>query len=118
MDESAAPEDIAEPGAETPGPPPRRRGRLASRLLLGLGAGVVALAALAGVLYAFGTMQAPEPAVVAAYEAGFALGNAPRAEGRFHIPVIGCVCHSSDPRTQVEHSRYYLRECSTCHAGG
>jgi hypothetical protein len=95
-----------------------------------------------GVLYAFGTPQAPQPmqaapagqqapqaATVAAGEAtgdtpaeqtaGTADGEVPPPDPSvpLAIEIPGCVCHSDDPEIVEEHATYRMNQCAGCHAG-
>jgi hypothetical protein len=76
----------------------------------------LALAALGGILYAFGGMWVRTPAMRAAYDQMVARGEQPPLPARFVAPIPGCVCHSDDPVVQAEHSVRRLRECGGCHA--
>ena len=107
--------EVADPATPvTTAPRPRRR--ILRRVLAGLGITVASLAALAALIYSFGTMASPSPEVIAAYDEAVATGQAPPVEARFHIPIPGCVCHSGDPALAMQHSTRYIRECSGCHS--
>ena len=103
------------PDQQPAAPAARPRYRWLRRLLLGIGITLAVLLCVAGLLYGFGSMQSPTPDMVAAYAGQVAAGQAPELADRFHIPIPGCVCHSPDPRLQMEHRTRYLRECSECH---
>ena len=96
--------------------PPSRARRTVRRILVGLGVAVVTLVALGAALYAFGGMWTRTPEMRASHEALVASGDAQPVEGRFVIPIPGCVCHSADPVLQAEHSARRIRECSQCHS--
>lgn len=104
--------ESSEPAEEAPRP---RRRRL-RRVLLGLGASVVVLIAVAALLYGYGSMWVPDPAMEAEYAELVAAGRAVPVEARFHVPIPGCVCHSDDPVQTMQHSTYRIRECSGCHS--
>lgn len=106
--------EVEPTGGGTP-PPARRRMRWWVRALVGLGVTVALLAAAAASLYFFGGMEAPDPAMSAAYAALVADGKAPEIEWRFTIPIPGCRCHSTDPTLTMQHSVRRLSECSQCH---
>jgi hypothetical protein len=110
-DPAAAPEPPLADGE----PVRRRKRRWLRRLLVGIALTLVGLLLLSATLYLFGTMMPPSADALSAYDSSFPPGQAPPAEKRFHIPVPGCVCHSSDPALQVRHSTLYIRECSRCH---
>jgi len=109
--------------------------------------GVFALAGVAtalGLVYAFGTPQAPRPQ--AASEQSFETaqegadtpgvsapqapasgetalrpdGVAPPADpgSPLAIEIPGCVCHSDDPKLVEEHVAYRMNQCAGCHVGG
>lgn len=103
---------------------------------------VVAIALVAGVggvLYAFGTPQAPDlaqdggpgPAATApppAEQPGGSMADVPlpppgtkppAADPRspLAIQIPGCVCHSDDPKTVEEHAEYRMNQCAGCHMG-
>lgn len=86
------------------------------RVLTGIGVTVLVLAAVALVLYNFGSMQAPSAEMRQAYAATVAAGQAPPIEASFHIPIPGCVCHSSDPAQQMQHSTRRIKDCAGCHS--
>ena len=85
------------------------------RILMRVGLGIAVLALIAGTLYAFGGMQPPSAQARTAYAAEVAAGRQPAVEGRFVIPIQGCVCHTSDPVLQVQHSNRRMSECADCH---
>lgn len=78
---------------------------------------VAVLISAASVLYEFGGMEPPAPAVKSAYAQMVAAGRAKPVPGRFVVPIPGCVCHSADPAQQVTHSVYRMSECGSCHKG-
>ena len=85
------------------------------RLLKAL-AVTVAVVLVAGVLlFAFGGMWPPSAEARAAYAVEVAAGRQPAVQGRFTIPVPGCVCHSGDPVLQLQHSTRRMSECGGCH---
>jgi hypothetical protein len=86
-----------------------------TRVLTGIGVTLVVLLAAAALLYAFGGMWPPSAEARAAYAAEVAAGRQPAVQGRFTIPVPGCVCHSDDPVLQTQHSTRRISECSGCH---
>jgi alkanesulfonate monooxygenase SsuD/methylene tetrahydromethanopterin reductase-like flavin-dependent oxidoreductase (luciferase family) len=88
------------------------------RWLIGSGAAVFVLVAVAGVLYLFGGEQPPSASVRAAYAAEVAAGRQPALAGRFVVPIPGCVCHSDDPVLQMQHAARRMSECSGCHDRG
>ncbi len=89
-----------------------------NRWLIGLGITVVVLAAVAVVLFLFGGMQPPTAEARAAYAVEVAAGRQPAVGARFVIPIPGCVCHTSDPVLQVQHSVLRMSECGACHSRG
>lgn len=96
---------------------PRRQKRpLWMRILLGIGATVLALLATAALLYLFGGMERPSAETRATYDRLHADGRAAPLERRFVIPIPGCKCHSDDPVLTMEHSVRRIRDCSGCHA--
>ena len=101
--------------SEPAGEASRPRRRWLRRVLIGLGACVVALVALGALLYGYGSMWVPDPAMKAAHAELVAAGAAEPVEARFHVPIPGCVCHSDDPVQTMQHSTYRIRECSNCH---
>jgi hypothetical protein len=78
---------------------------------------VLGLVLLAALLYAFGGMWVRTPEMRTAYQAQVDAGVAPTIEGRFVIPIPGCVCHSDDPALQAAHSVRRINECTRCHGG-
>lgn len=111
---------------------------------------VVAIALVAGVggvLYAFGTPQAPDlaqdagsgPAVVPepqapapaeqpAEEPSGSMSDVPLPppgtkppaadpNSPLAIQIPGCVCHSDDPKTVEKHAEYRMNQCAGCHMG-
>jgi hypothetical protein len=106
---------------------------------------LVVLAGAAGILWAFGTPQAPvaiapPPADAAAIEVaqeppetGAASGmpsmggGDPSARGKkappadpnspLAIQIPGCKCHSDDPVIVEEHAGYRMNQCFGCHSG-
>ncbi|MDO8963582.1 MAG: hypothetical protein Q7W30_03720 [Coriobacteriia bacterium] len=102
-----------EPVVDVPGP--ARGWRLARRILAVTGAVLLVLAAVALLLYNYGSMEAPGPQVRAAYAQALAAGQAPPVEQAFHIPIPGCRCHSADPVQQMLHEARPLKDCMTCH---
>lgn len=93
-----------------------------------------------GLLFAFGTPQAPD-AVTPVAASGEAVsappasgggvpamgGGDPSAIGKeappadptspLAIQIPGCVCHSDDPKLVEEHAEYRMNQCYGCHAG-
>jgi hypothetical protein len=88
------------------------------RILIWAGAALLVLASAAGLLYFFGGMQPPTAAAKAAYAAEVAAGAQPAIQARFTIPVPGCVCHTTDPVLQMQHSNRRMSECGGCHSRG
>jgi hypothetical protein len=88
------------------------------RALIRIGVTLSVLAAAAAVLYGFGGMWPPTAEVRAAYAAEVAAGRQPAVQGRFTIPVPGCVCHSDDPVLQLRHASRRISECGGCHTRG
>jgi hypothetical protein len=87
------------------------------RILIGLGATVAVLAAVALVLYNFGTMEAPDPALAAEYARMQAVGQVAAVPSAwFHVPIPECRCHSADPVQTMEHTQYRIRDCGRCHS--
>jgi hypothetical protein len=101
---------------------------------------LVAMALVVGVgglLYAFGTPEAP-PTAAAKSSAEGAMrlpgepapprpkaqmppdGQLPPADPNspLAIQIPGCVCHSDDPKLVEEHAGYRMNQCAGCHAGG
>ncbi|MDO8880456.1 MAG: hypothetical protein Q7W44_06620 [Coriobacteriia bacterium] len=76
---------------------------------------VVGLALLAGTLYLFGGMWVRTPEMREAFDAQVAAGEAEPVEGRFVIPIPGCVCHSDSPELQARHAERRINECAGCH---
>jgi hypothetical protein len=108
--------DITE-AAEAP-PKPRGR-RILKRVLLWLLGVIVVLGALAAFAYEFGSMEPPSPQMRASYAALVAAGAAKQVPAAgFHVPIPGCICHSTDPYQQVSHAGYTMRTCSRCHSRG
>ena len=87
------------------------------RLMRILGVTLLVIAAVAVLLYNFGSMWTPSADVRQAYAASAAAGQAPPVDGAFHIPVPGCVCHSPDAAVQMHHSARRIKDCRTpgCH---
>lgn len=79
---------------------------------------VAMLVVVGGVLFEFGGMMPPSAAAKTAYAAQVAAGTQPAVQSRLVIPIPGCVCHSSDPVLQVQHSVRRMSECSGCHDRG
>jgi len=92
--------------------------RVLKKVLIWLGVTVLVLAALAAALYRFGGMWPPSGEARAAYAVEVAAGRQPAVEGRFTIPIPGCVCHSDDPVLQMQHSVRRIEECRGCHSRG
>lgn len=86
------------------------------RVLIVIGATVLVLAAVALVLYNFGSMWMPSADVRRAYVAGVSAGRVSAIEQPFHIPIPGCVCHSPDPVLQVQHESRRIKDCAGCHS--
>lgn len=105
---------------------------------------VAVLVGVGGLVYAFGTPQAPDVAVPAE-TSGAAVdstapteepgdgspsmgGGDPSARGKeappadpntpLAIEIPGCVCHSDDPKLVEEHASYRMNQCGGCHIGG
>ena len=115
------------------------------KMLIGTVVTVAMLAATAGVLYAFGTPQAPvgSPASSAAGVPGQAprtttgapadpsangspMGGGEVVDGEVPAPdprsplaiqIPGCRCHSDDPQLVAEHANYRMNQCAGCHSG-
>ena len=85
------------------------------RLLAGVGVTLVAVLTAAALLYGFGGMWPPSPGVRRAYAVEVAAGRQPAMVARFTIPVPGCVCHTSDPVLQMQHSTLRISQCASCH---
>lgn len=84
------------------------------RILLIVGVVVTLLLVAGGVMYAFGTPQAPTATVPLSEEQEV---PAPDPNSPFAIQIPGCVCHSDDPKIVEEHSQYRMNQCAGCHAG-
>lgn len=88
---------------------------------------VATLVGAVGVLYAFGTPQAPLPLPAsgggsdASYDGDAAVTDAevpaPDPRSPLAIQIPGCVCHSDDPKLVEEHASYRMNQCAGCHAG-
>jgi len=87
------------------------------RALIGIGITVAVLVVAAFALYRYGSMAVPSQEVRAEYAQLVAAGQAEPIEGRFHIPIPGCVCHSDDPVLTMQHSTRRISECMGCHGG-
>ncbi|MRS11844.1 MAG: hypothetical protein EG823_02075 [Actinobacteria bacterium] len=94
---------------------PSRSRLILRRVLVGVAVTAIVLVALGATLYFFGGMWVRTPEVFLAYEELVESGSAPPVEGRFVVPIPGCVCHSDDPVLQAQHSARRIRECSKCH---
>lgn len=109
-----------------------------------LSAVVGLLVVAGGILYTFGTPQAPDPgsplgSVPAASAQGGYAQQPQSAEGYAEaadaapqagtepappdpssplaIEIPGCVCHSDDPKQVEQHKGYRMNQCASCHAG-
>lgn len=124
-DEQRSPTAVMEP----PGPPappappatgaePPERIPWWQRIIVTLFVAFLILILLGAVAYNFGSMWFPSTETRVAYQAAVEAGDVstPR-ERQFHIPIPGCVCHSDDPVTVIEHEDRRIRECSSCHGG-
>lgn len=76
---------------------------------------VVGLAVLAGTLYFFGGMWVRTPEMKQAYDDAVEAGTVEPVDGKFVIPIPGCVCHSDDPLVQAQHAERRIRDCMECH---
>jgi hypothetical protein len=94
----------------------RGSGRL-RRVLLRIAIVIGVLVVLAVVLFEYGSMWPPSAEVQKAYADGVRAGVVPAIEQPFHIPIPGCVCHSTDPVVQMQHAALHISECSRsgCH---
>jgi hypothetical protein len=95
--------------------------RTFKRIVIGLGATVLVLAALVAAMFAFGTPTTPRapstPAVPA--DVGPPADAAPdAASSPLAVQVPGCVCHSDDPQVVADHATYRMSQCFDCHSGG
>lgn len=101
-----------------------------NRFLAISGAVMLVLVVAIGVVYAFGTPQAPSPeirqqvAASAVQSPGggsveVAQGEVPPADPNvpLAIQIPGCKCHSKDPKLVEEHSKYRMNQCGGCHGG-
>lgn len=87
--------------------------------LIWVGASVAVLAALATVLFFFGTMEAPSAEARSAYAEAQAAGQVPALPSPgFHIPIPGCRCHATDPVLIMQHEGRTISQCSRCHDRG
>lgn len=86
-------------------------------VLAGFGYTMLALFFFGAMAFAFGSMWVPSAETRAAYEQLRDTGQAPDYERRFHIPIPGCVCHSDDPNTVMQHSNRRISQCMGCHGG-
>jgi hypothetical protein len=113
-----------------------------TRRLLIAGVVLALVAGAGGVLYAFGTPQAPvsparvtaaadpaaapaAPPVATGREEAFG-DDPPKADGEAPAPdpnsplaieIPGCRCHSDDPKLVAQHAEYRMNQCAGCHAG-
>ena len=87
------------------------------KVLFGVFVAFAVLFFVGATLFRFGSMWVPSDETRAAYAALEARGEAPTLEGRFHIPIPGCVCHSDDPVLTMQHSTRRVSECMSCHGG-
>ena len=103
--------------AEEPPGPGRRKRPLWVRVLRGIGIALLVLVAVAVLLYNYGSMWTPSAEVRQAYAQGVEQGIVPPIEKEFHIPIPGCVCHSSDPVLQMQHESRHIKDCMNpgCH---
>jgi hypothetical protein len=98
--------------------PPRWK-RILKRVAIVLGVLVLFLIALGFALFNFGGMWGSvDPTMASQYDSMVAAGQAKPIEGRFVIPIPGCICHSTDPVQTAKHRVYRMSECSRCHNGG
>ena len=104
---------------------------MARRFFIASGVVIVLLVAAIGIVYTFGTPQAP-PAAAAMRTAPPSAdaqvdpsAASPAAEGvpapdpnvPLAIQIPGCKCHSDDPQLVEEHSKYRMNQCGGCHGG-
>jgi hypothetical protein len=97
------------------------------RFLAVSGAIIVTLVLAIGVVYAFGTPQAPPPSAMPLSANGAPAEATPQvAQGEVPAPdpktplaiqIPGCKCHSDDPQIVEEHSKYRMNQCGGCHGG-
>ena len=100
---------------ETPADSKRRR-RVLRRVLLVVGWSIVALLAIALVVYLFGGPGGVTPQVRAEYEEMVRTGAALQVEDRFVVAIPGCTCHSDNALLIVQHSERRIRDCfGGCH---
>lgn len=92
-----------------------RWARWLKRIAIAFGVVIVALVVLGFMLYNFGGMWLPRPELKAQYAQLVANGTQPAVQGRFTIPIPGCVCHSNDPVLTMQHTTRHINECSQCH---
>jgi len=85
------------------------------RFLAGVGYVLLGLFFLGSMAFAFGSMWVPSAENRAAYEQLRASGQAPDYDRQFHIPIPGCVCHSDNPVTVMQHSNRRISQCMGCH---
>jgi hypothetical protein len=114
MDDESAIYHDEQPDAHV-GPAPRRSWW--KRVLKGLAITVVALVVLGLLLYNFGGMMPPSAEAKAQYAQLKAAGAVPSAQNKLHIPIPGCVCHSSNPILQIQHANRSMNQCAGCHSG-
>ncbi|MBF4509041.1 MAG: hypothetical protein ISP10_00975 [Aeromicrobium sp.] len=91
------------------------------RIVIGLGATVLVLAALVAAMFAFGTPTAPKAPPSSAVPSGAvssADSTADVTASPLAVQVPGCVCHSDDPQVVAEHATYRMSQCFDCHSGG
>jgi hypothetical protein len=85
------------------------------RVLFGVFVALAVVFFLGATVYRFGSMWTPSADASATYAVLEARGDAAALESRFHIPIPGCVCHSDDPVTTMEHANRRIGECMDCH---
>lgn len=87
------------------------------KFLIGFGYALLGIFFLGSMAFAFGSMWVPSADTRAAYEQLRVAGQAPEYDRQFHIPIPGCVCHSDNPVTVMQHSNRRINQCNGCHGG-
>lgn len=87
------------------------------RVLIGLGAGLLAVGIVLAAVYGFGGISgsAFDPEIRDLYRQMVESGQVQPVEKRFVIPIPGCTCHSRDPYLTEQHRNRRLSECMGCH---
>jgi hypothetical protein len=87
------------------------------QFLIGFGYVLLGIFFFGSMAFAFGSMWVPSAENRAAYEQLRVAGQAPEYDRQFHIPIPGCVCHSDNPVTVMQHSNRRINQCNGCHGG-